>query len=273
MGPPPDNNGQSPFPSSPPPAYGAPPPPNYMAPPPGYVPYGGYGAYGLGPTQRIGGLTKWLIGLMIASLAAQAISLVLQLALRSAAQDYVNNTLTSSQFTNKAATYVLVAVLLVFVGLAQLVLLIIWTFRMAKNMRSLGRVPQTFSPGWTIAINILGGCTLGIANFFMWSEIWKGSDPDTAVGDPTWKQRSVGAVVMAYLVLTLASVAAGFGLGVGNAVFSFRSGSNNTVATNLSDKFGLVVVVGIIQLATLVVFLQLVRQLSARHMRATKEVA
>ena len=47
---------------------------------------------------------------------------------------------------------------------------------MAKNLEVLGRQERTFSPGATIAINILGGCTLGILPYFMWRELWKGSD-------------------------------------------------------------------------------------------------
>jgi hypothetical protein len=248
-----------------------PPPPSNMAPPPGYVAYGGYGAVG-GNFQKIGGLTKWLVGLMAATMVAQLISLLVQLSLRSSANDYLNDSISNSDFTDDVATYGLVVLLLSAVAIAQLVVLIIWTFRMAKNHVLLGRTPQSFSAGWTIAINILGGCTLGIVNFLMWREMWKASDPEAAPGDPTWKQRAVSPLIAIQLAITLSGVVAGVALGL-TGVGGFGGRSNNTdLAENLDGKLGIVVLAGLLSVAGAAVFLMLVRQLAARHMNATREV-
>jgi hypothetical protein len=242
-----------------------------MAPPPGYVQYGGYGA-AQGRFQRIGGLTKWLVGLLATTLAIQVISFAVQFSLRNSASDFLDDTISSSQFDDKLALYLGIVLLAAGVSVAQLVLLVVWTFRLAKNHQQLDRRPQAFSPGATIAVNILGGCTLGILNFFMWRELWKAADPETAPGDPTWKQRAVSPLIGVHLGLTLASVATGLGLGISGAVGPVRtSGSSTDLAKNLSDKIGFVVLSGLMTLAAAVVFLMIVRQLAARHMQATRE--
>jgi len=244
-----------------------------MGPPPGYVAYGGPGAI-QGTFQRIGGLTKWLVGLLIVSFVAQVISLLVQFTLRDSATDLINNTISSSAFDDKLGLYLAAAALAGIASIAQIVIMIIWTFRMAKNHKVLGRQPQSFSPGATIAVNILGGCTLGILNFFMWRELWKAADPETAAGDPSWKQRVVTPLITVYLVLTLATVAAALSLGISGAVGPVRTtGSSSDLAENLSDKLAYIALSGVLTLAAAGVFIVFVRQLAARHMQATRESA
>ncbi len=241
-----------------------------MSPPPGYVAYGGPGAYG-GTFQRIGGLTKALVTLTVVGIATNALSLVVQLTLRGNALDFRDGSTTIDEFTDELGPYVAVSLLAGLVGIAALVVQIIWTFRIAKNLPVLGRQPQAFSPGATIAINILGGCTLGILPYFMWRELWKGSDPAAPAGDPSWKQRPVGQIVHVWFAATLLTVAASFGLGVGAALTRINRGSNESMAKQLDNQFGFVVIAGVLSIVTAAMFVGLVRQLSARHMQATSE--
>ena len=248
-----------------------PPPPPNMAPSPGYVQYGGYGAV-QGRFQPIAGLTKWLVALLALSLVVQAVSFLVQFTLRDSAADFLDNTISSSEFDDKLGLYLGFALLAALAGIAQLVILIIWTFRIAKNHLVLGRQPQAFSAGATIAVNILGGCTLGILNFFMWRELWKAADPDTAAGDPSWKQRAASPLLAIYLATSLASVVVAFGLGFAGAYGPIRtSGSSTDLAENLEDKLVYVAVSGLLTLVAAGVFLVFVRQLAARHMKATRE--
>jgi hypothetical protein len=239
-------------------------------PPPGYVPYGGFGV-GPGRFVPIKQLTKWLVVLLGISLVMQAVALLVQLTLRGSARDFLDGSITSGSFDNKLGTYLVVAVIAAAASVAMLVVLIVWTFRMAKNLVVLGRQPQSFKAGLTIAVNILGGCTLGILNFFMWRELWIGSDPDTGPGDPAWKRGAVGSIVVVHLVLTLVGAVIGFAVGIGAGIGGFRSNSANSVAKNLTDKFGFVLASGALQVAVSVVFIMLVRQLAARHMQSTHE--
>ncbi|HQZ34326.1 MAG TPA: hypothetical protein PK020_07860 [Ilumatobacteraceae bacterium] len=247
-----------------------PPPPPNMGPPPGYVAYGGPGAV-QGTFQRIGGLTKWLVGLLVVSLVVQLVSLLVQFTLRDSATKFINNP-SSLNFDDKLGLYLAVVAIAGIASVAQIVILIIWTFRLAKNGRVMGRQPQAFSPGATIAVNILGGCTLGILNFFMWRELWKAADPDTAMGDPSWKQRAVTPLLTVYLVLTLATIAASLSLGFAGAVGPVRTaGSSTDLAKNISDKLPFIALGGVLTLAAAAVFIVFVRQLAARHMQATHE--
>jgi len=243
-----------------------------MSPPPGYVAYGGPGAHDATPA-RIGGLSKALVTLNIIGIVASAIALLVQLGLRNSAIDFRQGEISSSEFADKAGPYLGATALAGVISLAALIVQIIWSFRMAKNLRAIGRPKQSFSPGVTIAVNILGGCTLGILPYFMWRELWKGSDPSAPPGDPTWKQRAVGQIVHIWFAVSLLSViASSIGLGAASAVTRFNSDSNSRIAKQLDDQIGFIMVAGLLGIITSILFISLVRQLSARHMQTTHEV-
>jgi Domain of unknown function (DUF4328) len=241
-----------------------------MSPPPGFVAYGGPGSYAAS-FRRIGGLTKALITLSVIGIVATVGSLVAQLALRSEAVAYRKGDLTLSEFTDKLGPYLAATAVAGLVGLATLVVQIIWTFRIATNMQVLRRQPRSFSPGGTIAVNILGGCTLSILPYFMWRELWKGSEPDAPAGDPAWKQRPVGMIVHLWFAATLVTIGASLALGVASAVTRFNSGSNSTLAKQLDTQIGYVVSAGALGIVATIAFVNLVRQLSSRHMQTTRE--
>jgi Domain of unknown function (DUF4328) len=241
-----------------------------MSPPPGYVAYGGPGAYG-GTFRPIRGLTKALVILTIVAIAASALGLIAQLALRNKALDFREDSMTLSEFHDKLGPYIAASAIAGLVGLAALIVQIIWAFRIAKNMEVLGRQGRTFSPGATIAINILGGCTLGILPYFMWRELWKGSDPESPSGDPNWKQRPVGPIVQIWIAANLLTVLVAGGLGVSNALTRVNSNSDATIAKQLDNQLGLVIAAGALSMLTSLIFLALIRRLAARHVQATRE--
>jgi hypothetical protein len=247
-----------------------PPPPPPMSPPPGYVAYGGPGAAS-GTFKRIRGLTKALVILNVIGIVASALSLLVQLGLRNNARDYRRGTITSTQFNDKLAAYLAVSLLFGAVAVAGLVVQIIWVYRMASNLRVLRRTGQRFAPGATIAINILGGCTLGILPYFMWRELWRGSDPSVPPGDPTWKQRAVAPIVHIWLAMTLLTVATSIGLAGARVTVGYIRGSNASLAKQLDTQFGLVATAAVLSIATAVIFVGMVRQLGARHIQATHE--
>ncbi len=241
-----------------------------MSPPPGYIAYGGVGAYG-GTFRSIRSLTKAWVILTIVAIAASALALVAQLTLRDRASEFRQGTMTLSEFADKLGPYIAASAIAGLVGLATLIVQIIWTFRIAKNMEALGRQGRTFAPGATIAINILGGCTLGILPYFMWRELWKGSDPESPPGDPNWKQRPIGPIVHIWIAANLLSVLVAGGLGVSNALTRVNSNSDATIAKQLDDRLGFVIAAGVLSVITSLIFLALFRQLAARHTQATRE--
>lgn len=246
-----------------------PPPPSYT-PPPNYVPYA---PYNVAPAARpIGTLAKWLVGLTVVGIATQLGALALQIMVHNNASDFLDGVITDNTFTDKLAPYLAVAGLAALAGAAQIVLLIIWTFRMARNAQSLGRVDQKFRPGATIAINLLGSITLGILPFFMWRELWRVSDPDAAPGDPSWRQRAVSPLIPLHLGLGLASVATGLILGANRIFNQFNSSNDNTdIAEQLRDQLPMIIISSLLAIAASAVFVMIIRQMSARHMRAIGE--
>jgi hypothetical protein len=241
-----------------------------MSPPPGYIAYGDNGAYG-GTFRPIRSLTKALVILTIVAIVTTALALVAQITLRDKALEFRQGAMTLKEFADKLGPYIAASATAGLIGLAALIVQIIWTFRIAKNMEVLGRQGRTFAPGATIAINILGGCTLGILPYFMWRELWKGSDSESPPGDPNWKQRPVGTIVNIWLVSNLLTVFAAGALGVGNAITRVNSNSDATIAKQLDDRLGVVIAAGALSIITSLIFLTLIRQLAARHMQATRE--
>ncbi len=247
-----------------------PPPPANLNPPPGYVAYGGPGAAG-GHFRRTKGLATWLVVLLSIGLVVQIALIIVQLTLKDAAKDFIEDNLTTSQFDDKIAFFLLIGFLALVATIAQIVIMIVWAFRMAKNDQVLNRQPQSFSPGATVAVNILGSCTLGILNFFMWRELWKASDPELPAGDPTWKQRPVTPLLTVYLVVSLAAVAASFAGGLRQFGGFRTSNSTDDLAKNLSDQIAVISLSGVLSAVAAAAFIMFVRQLSARHVKVTGE--
>ncbi len=85
------------------------------------------------------------------------------------------------------------------VGIGTFVLLIIWLYRAAKNNEALGRQNPRLGPGWAI-----GGWFIPIAwwviPFIILDDVWRGSDPSIARGDPNWRRSSTLAAIWAWLV-------------------------------------------------------------------------
>ncbi|MBI4882766.1 MAG: DUF4328 domain-containing protein [Actinobacteria bacterium] len=225
-----------------------------------------------GQFRRTKALATWLVVLLSISLLVQVALILVQLTLKDAAKDFIEDNLTAAQFDDKIAVFLLVALLASIASIAQIVLLVIWTFRLAKNNQVLGRQPQSFSPGATIAVNILGGCTLGILNYFMWREVWSASDPATAAGDPSWKQRAVTPLLTAYLALSLAGIAAGIAGGARQFGGFRTSNKPSDLAKDIADQIAVLSLSGILAAAASAAFLVFVRQLSARHVALTGEV-
>jgi lysylphosphatidylglycerol synthetase-like protein (DUF2156 family) len=240
------------------------PPPPPLSPPPGYVPYGGVGA-AVGRFQTIGGLGKALVILTAISAALNLSLVALQLSLSEKADDPL------AVFEDAIAPIALIGLLVLALLVAALVIQIVWAYRMAANLRTLRREGQSFSPGATIAINILGPCTLGILPYFMWRELWKGSNPDSPAGDPNWKRGPVAGILTIWIVASLVAVIAGFSISAGTSVGNFADNQAENLAEQLRDQLGLTLAVGVLQVAVAVIFLVIVRQLTERHMRSTGE--
>ncbi|MFN6122574.1 MAG: DUF4328 domain-containing protein [Actinomycetes bacterium] len=248
---------------------GVPPPPS-MSPPPGYVGYGQPGAYS--PFSRIRGISKALVVVQIVTIVVTAILLVVQLSLAGSADDFLNGSITVSEFDDELVPFFLLSTLSAAIALAGLVLLILWSWRIAGNLQKLGRDPLTWKPGLTIVVWLLGGCTLSIINFLMLREHWRGSDPEAAPYDNRqWRTGPVDTKIVAWFVVGLVQVV----VSVMSGLLAFGGVSLGTtsadVAESLSDRLGFVLVSGVGAVVSGVLLVLIIRDLTARHTAATRE--
>jgi hypothetical protein len=242
-----------------------------MPPPPGYA---AYGASGGGTVKRIGGVAKALVVLEVVGISLTLISLALQSSLGGPAQDYLDGVISKVAFEDEARTYSTVAGLSSLVTIAALVLGIIWSFRIAKNLQQFGRI-ITWKPGLTIVVWLLGFCTLGIVNFLMLREHWKASDPEVQPGDPSWQQREASPLISAWLALTIVSVLIQIGMGAANGRRAINGLSSTdsvrSLAETVANDLPLALAGGLVGAASTVVLVLIIRQLTQRHTRATRE--
>ncbi len=245
-----------------------PPPPPNMAPPPGYIAYGGQGAAPRG-VQNIGGLTKALVTLLVILLPLQLLSVVSTININSKARDFLNGSASESDFEKAAQFNIGQLAGLLIIPIA--VLTIIWMFRMAGNLRSLGRTGATWAPGWAIGGWFVPPCVLYVVPWLMFKELWKGSDPGVAAGDPTWKSGRVSPLITVWWVLYGLVPLLGFVTSA--SIISQFSADNDFVSiAEQFDKYSAInIALAVVGIATTAVYLVLVRQLSARHMQATRE--
>lgn len=240
-----------------------------MTPPPGYVPYGGAGAFS--PFSRIRGVAKALVILQIATAVATLVLLLVQVSLVGKADDYLADTISAREFEDAAGPLLLLIVLSGLVAIAALVLLIVWSYRIAGNLQKLGRAPFTWKPGLTIVVWLLGGCTLNIINMLMLGEHWRGSDPEMPPHRAGWRDRPQSPLIGVWFALGIAQIVVGVASGV-NSFGGVGLGNNTeSIAESLSDRLPLVIASSLLSLAATAVLIVIIRQLTARHLLAIRE--
>ena len=242
-----------------------------MGPPPGYIAYGGGGAVPQS-VQGIGGLSKALVVLLIIMIPTQVLGVFSTLSINNKAGDLLDGTISTNEFED--ATQANLSNLGGLLVLPVAVLTIIWMYRMASNLRALGRRGATWAPGWAIGGWFVPPCVLYVVPWLMFKELWRGSDPEVSPGDPNWKSGPVSPLVTVWWVMYGLLPLVGIFTAAG-VVTQFTAGDADVRdLAEQYDRFAAInLVMGVIAIGTTAVYLMLVRQLSARHMRATRETA
>ncbi|MGD9999468.1 MAG: DUF4328 domain-containing protein [Ilumatobacteraceae bacterium] len=270
---PPGDQPSEPF-RTPPPAPPPPPPnlspPPYVTPPPGYVAYGDPGSAMSGTFSRIGGVSKALVILLIIFVPLQLLGIVSAFDIRNKARDYLAGEITKKKF--EEATQANLGSLASILVIPIAVLTIILMFRMAKNLQALGRTDATWKPGWAIGGWFTPPCAIYAIPWLMFRELWRGSDSEAAPYDPSWKTRPVSPLINVWWVLFGLVPIVGFATAGGFFYGSLSNGFDaEDVAQRLDDYFVVNILLAVVQAVAAVVYLVFLRQLVARHMRATRE--
>lgn len=244
-------------------------PPPVPGPPPGYVSYGGPGSVMHGPFKPVKGLAKAIDVLLMITVPLQLLSIVGLVQLRSAAQEFLDGERSASSF--RSATQLNLSSLSGLLVIPIAVLTIIVMFRMAANLGHLGRHGQTWKPGWAIGGWFCPPCVIYAIPWLMFRELWRGSDPELAPGDPSWKQRPVSPLVNVWWVLYGLVPIIGFGSSA-NFVAGLRNLGDRELARRMVDSVTINVVFTLVGVGTTIVYLLMMRGLAGRHTRATGEV-
>lgn len=258
--------------SHPSPESSAVPPPPPLGPPPGR--FGG--VTGAAAVRRLGPIARWLVIAQFAVAAVAVATLLVQLTLVGDAQDYLDQVITQAAFEDALGALSLLSVLAGAASIASLVLGVLWSQRIAQNLLASGRGPLTFKPGLVVLMWLVGLCVSNMVLLPVVREQWRASDPETTPGDPTWRRGAVTPLIYGWFAVNLVH----FALVISNGVLLF-GGTNTPDPTSgddtadryrdLAESFtstGWLVITALVAAASAVVFAQVVRSLTARHLRA-----
>ena len=242
-----------------------PPPPPGLQPPPGYV------AYGAAPTPaarlgRVGGLTKAITILIGLAAAVNAIVAALSQGAQDAAQEFLDGETSSSEFTNAILGYTLVQAVSGLVMLAAMVVVMIWMYRMASNIRAYG-TSTTWHPLWAVFGWFLPP-VLFIIPLLMLRELWsKSAHRSGNESAPGGENITLWVWFALFGVLPLALTI----LQAGSFADQFSAQGAETQAGTLVDAGAFAVVGPLATIAASVAWIVFARQLSKRHTAMTGE--
>ena len=216
--------------------------------------------------KRVGGVARAAMILVGLAGGFALLTAVLHYALVADAEAFLDGDLSSDDFAVSMAPYGIVALVQALATIASAVLVMIWMFRLAANLRSMHRNGR-WAPGWAI-----GGWFLPpflyVIPFLMFRELWKASDPEVPIGGE-WRSRPVSWVVTAWFVvygpvsIIVQIIAADAGLGLG--------GTERDIAEQIVDGQDTTALAGVIATGAAVLFIIMARQLTERHRRLIGE--
>jgi len=221
--------------------------------------------------QRIRGVAKILTVVMGVMVPLQVLAAVDSWRLAGSARDLLDGTISVDDFD--AASGRSLGALSGLLVMPAAVLTVVWMYRMAQNLRTLGRTGATWAPGWALGGWFAPPCVLYVVPWLMLGELWRGSDPAVPAHTPDWKRGPLPWFLHAWWVL--------YGLvpvvGIVNTVDTLRRiGSEGevdsiTFAEQLDRYAPLNLALAVVSVAAAACFFVLVRRLSERHMAATRE--
>ena len=148
--------------------------------------------------------------------------------------------------------------ILLFLSFVIFVLIIIWSFRAAKNNEALGRMYPRLKPGWAIAGWLIPFANLVIPVLIL-QDLWRGSEVSTPRGDLGWRANKGSALIGWYWAFFIAS-SVRYGVG--------RSKARYLYVDELRDlrTHDTVAVIGMVAtIVAAVLAIRVVRRLAARQ--------
>jgi hypothetical protein len=253
----------------PPPPGAPPPPPPHGSLPPGYVAYQAGGAAGVGPLAGVRKLAGGIVVLTALTALTGLAAPFVTAGLKGPAEDFLAGELSEDDFRGKYVALPAAQSLSGVLQLATAVVTMIWMYRMVSNCRRMQR-RGVWAPLWAVFSWFLPPCVF-VLPLLMLRELWKASDPDIPLGTDHWKQSAVPAILPIWWVLFgLVPLVLGLISGINQFSGGF-SADTDAIAQNIIDTAGLSWATALVGIAAGAAYIVLVRQLTDRHARLTRE--
>jgi hypothetical protein len=251
----------------PPGAAPPPPPPPDLAPPPGYTAYTQNLSASV-PLKRVKSISTAIMIFLAVYAVGAVIAIIGAPRVVDSAKDFLAGEISDDDFTNDVGVYGLMSGLSGAAQIAIVVLSIIWTYRIVKNHRSIGR-QTTWGPGMAIGGWFLPPFLYVIPTLVL-REAWKAADPAVPPGDERWRSNKDNPILWLWFLV--------YGVGtlivsVINASVQFRAfgGDADDLADTYADSLGGMIAINVIGIVSAGLWALVVRQWSARHAALTGE--
>ena len=182
---------------------------------PTYVPYFS------GAWRPNRGLANAAVALHLAVAVSTIPQVVALLWLHGRVDDFRDATLTGQELTDATRHYFLIASIPSLISVANMIVLIVLLWRIARNHETIGRPETKFGPAWAIVGVLVPFVNMVVPWLFM-NEKWKGSDQEHPPTSPEWKAARASTMVNVWWALALGAAVIGLigGGDVAAAMFS-----------------------------------------------------
>ena len=223
----------------------------------------------LRPIKRV---ARWAMILAAITGVATLASALLSANLSAQANDFLDGRISEDAFLDANAFAPVGQVLGAVPMFAAGVLAMIWMYRIATNVRALGR-RTTFAPVFAIVGWFLPPF-LFVVPLLVLRELWKASDPDTPPGTDGWRQSGESPLLYGWFVLygviptilTLITISQ-----VLDATLSLDTDAEAIAEVASSSSPLTLLLTGLISLASAVAWVLLIKRWTDRHVTATGE--
>jgi hypothetical protein len=156
------------------------------------------------------GVSKWVAGLLLLLIPLsllQAGFVLYRIVLLGRVRDQGSAAVSSAQATAADSRIDAVAAITGLIGLAIVILWLVWQFRQHKNLRALGVGDLRYRPGWVVGFWLIP-FTLPVMPYLTMRELWQASDPGTGAVD--WKMARTTPLLPMWWLAFLSQTALGF---------------------------------------------------------------
>lgn len=207
----------------------------------------------------------------VAGLAALA-SALLSANLAGKAQDYLDGRISEDEFLDANAIAPLGQLLSAGPLIAAGVFGVIWMYRIATNSRAMGRT-TTFAPVFAILGWFLPPF-LFILPLLILRELWKASDPNTPPGAEGWRASGENPLLYVWFVVygLIPAILTAISLGsIFDSALNLDTDTDSIAEVTASTSGTQLLVGGAFSVISAVVWILIVKQLTARHTELTGE--